>query len=113
LAFFYTITPSKERHSSTPEQQNIDLIKGLYEAFGKGDIDPIIDHLAGHFVWRFDAPPTIPFAGDYKTPIRSSPWFFGSLAETQTDRVLNPEWRYHHHKHVFIRIGPVTIEKEH
>jgi hypothetical protein len=39
--------------------------------------------------------------------------FFGSLAETQTDRVLNPEWRYHHHKHVFIRIGPVTIEKEH
>ena len=70
VAFFYTITPSKERHPSTPDI----LIKGLYEAFGKGDIDPIIDHLAGHFVWRFDAPPAIPFAGDYKTPRRSSPW---------------------------------------
>lgn len=21
-------------------------------------------------------------------------------------------WRYHHHKHEFIRVGPVTIEKE-
>src|SRR5438132_6395321 len=57
------------------------------KSLGKGDIDPIIDHLAGHFVWRFDAPPTIPFAGDYKTPRRSSPWVL---------------W-----------IGPVTIEKEH
>jgi len=30
---------------TTPEQQNIDLIKGLYEAFGKGDIDPIMTTL--------------------------------------------------------------------
>jgi hypothetical protein len=22
-------------------------------------------------------------------------------------------WRYNHHKHVFTRVGPVTIEKEH
>jgi hypothetical protein len=22
-------------------------------------------------------------------------------------------WRCHHHKHVFIRVSPVTIEKEH
>ncbi|HZC35401.1 MAG TPA: hypothetical protein VE242_07295, partial [Chthoniobacterales bacterium] len=50
-----------------PEQENIDLIKGLYEAFGKGDIDTIFSHFADRFVWRFDAPPIVPFAGDFKT----------------------------------------------
>jgi hypothetical protein len=88
-------------------------MKGLYEAFGKGDIDPIIDNLAGHFVWRFDAPRLSLLPETIKPPDEVHRGFFGSLAETQTDRVLNPEWRYHHHKHVFIRIGPVTIEKEH
>ncbi len=67
------------------EQQNIDLTKMLYEAFGKGDIDTIIDHLSDRFVWRFDAPPTVPFAGDYKTPDEVRRGFFGSLAETQKD----------------------------
>ena len=38
------------------EQQNIDLVKKLYEAFGKGDIKTISDHLSGQLVWRFDAP---------------------------------------------------------
>jgi ketosteroid isomerase-like protein len=73
------------------EQQNIDLIKKLYEAFGKGDIDTIIDHLADRFVWRFDAPPAIPFAGDFKTLDEVRSGFFGSLAESQKDQALNPE----------------------
>jgi ketosteroid isomerase-like protein len=72
------------------EQQNIDLVKKLYQAFGKGDIDTIIDHLASHFVWRFDAPPTIPFAGDYKTPEEVRRGFFGSLAESQKGQALSP-----------------------
>jgi len=56
--------------------------------------------------------PDYPFAGDYKNPRRSSPWSLDPLAETQTDRVLNPEWRTTSQT-FFIRIGPVTIEKEH
>jgi uncharacterized protein len=74
-----------------PEQENVDLIKRLYEAFGKGDIDTIIDHLASQFVWRFDAPSTVPFAGDFKTPDEVRRGFFGSLAETQKDQALKPE----------------------
>jgi ketosteroid isomerase-like protein len=66
-----------------PEQENVDLIRRLYEAFGKGDINTIIDHLASQFVWRFDAPSTVPFAGDFKTPDEVRRGFFGSLAETQ------------------------------
>ena len=60
-------------------QQNIDLIKKPYEAFGKGDIDTIIDHLDGQLVWRFDAPSVIPYAGEHDTPNKvregfSRPW---------------------------------------
>ncbi|HYZ72024.1 MAG TPA: nuclear transport factor 2 family protein [Chthoniobacterales bacterium] len=74
-----------------PEQENVELIRRLYEAFGKGDINTIIDHLAGQFVWRFDAPSTVPFAGDFKTPDEVRLGFFGSLAETQKDQSLKPE----------------------
>jgi uncharacterized protein len=74
-----------------PEQENVDLIRRLYEAFGKGDINKIIDHLASQFVWRFDAPSTVPFAGDFKTPDEVRRGFFGSLAETQKDQAVKPE----------------------
>ena len=74
-----------------PEQENVDLIRRLYEAFGKGDINTIIDHLASQFVWRFDAPSSVPFAGDFKTPDEVRRGFFGSLAETQKDQAVKPE----------------------
>jgi uncharacterized protein len=70
------------------EQQNINLIKNLYEAFGKGDIDTIIGSLADPLVWRFDAPSAIPYAGEYKTPQEVKEGFFGSLASTQKDYAL-------------------------
>ena len=74
-----------------PEQENVDLIRRLYEVFGKGDINTIIDHLASQFVWRFDAPSSVPFAGDFKTPDEVRRGFFGSLAETQKDQAVKPE----------------------
>src|ERR1700730_6131673 len=37
---------TKERQPPMLEQDNIDLIKKLYAAFGKGDIETIVDHLA-------------------------------------------------------------------
>jgi Ketosteroid isomerase-related protein len=74
-----------------PEQQNIDLVKKLYEAYGKGDVDTIIDHISDHFDWRFDAPSIIPFAGDQTTRDEVRRRFFGSLAETQKDQSLSPQ----------------------
>ena len=73
------------------EQQNIDLVKRLYEAFGKGDIDTIIGSLANQLVWRFDAPLVIPYAGEYKTPDQVKEGFFGSLASTQNDYALKTD----------------------
>jgi ketosteroid isomerase-like protein len=62
------------------EQQNIDLVKKLYEAFGKGDIKTITDHLADQLVWRFDAPSVSPCAGKHETPDQVREGFFGALA---------------------------------
>jgi ketosteroid isomerase-like protein len=73
------------------EQQNVDLIKKIYAAFGKGDIDTIIDSLADQLVWRFDAPSVIPYAGEYDTPDQVKEGFFGGLASTQKDYALTTD----------------------
>ena len=73
------------------EQQNIDLVKKLYEAFGKGDIDTIIDHLAGQLDWRFDAPSVILYAGEHDTPDKVREGFFCPLASTQRDYALKTD----------------------
>jgi ketosteroid isomerase-like protein len=73
------------------EQQNIDLVKKIYGAFGKGDIETIIDHLADQLVWRFDAPSVIPYAGDHDTPDQVRVGFFGALARTQKDHSLRTD----------------------
>ena len=73
------------------EQANVELLKKLYGAFGSGDIDTIISHLARQFVWRFDAPSIIPYAGEFKTPEEVRNNFFGSLASSTSRQMLYPE----------------------
>lgn len=71
-------------------QQNIDLVKRLYDAFRKGDISTILDHLANQFVWRFDAPSIIPFAGNFRTPdeVRE---YLRHLLEDQKGQVMQTD----------------------
>jgi ketosteroid isomerase-like protein len=73
------------------EQQNIDLVKKLYAAFGKGDIQTIIDHLADQLSWRFDAPSVVPYAGEHDTPDKVKAGFFQPLAGTQKDDALKTD----------------------
>ena len=73
------------------EQQNVDLVKKLYGAFGKGDIETIVQNLADPLVWRFDAPSVIPYAGEYNTPDQVKGGFFQALASTQKDHGLTAE----------------------
>jgi ketosteroid isomerase-like protein len=68
-----------------------DLIKKVYGAFGKGDIETIIDHLADQLVWRFDAPSVIPYAGEHDTRDQVRGGFFGALASTQKDYTLSTD----------------------
>jgi ketosteroid isomerase-like protein len=73
------------------EQDNIDLIKKLYAAFGEGNIETIIKHLADQLVWRFDAPSVIPYAGEHGTPQQVKERFFATLASTQKDYSLGTD----------------------
>ena len=73
------------------EQQNIDLVRKLYGAFNKGDIQTIVDHLADQLIWRFDAPSVIPYGGDHNTPDAVRKGFFGPLASTQKDYALTTD----------------------
>jgi ketosteroid isomerase-like protein len=89
--FAYGSSCFQRKPAPMQEEENIDLVKKVYSAFGKGDIDTIIDSLADQLVWRFDAPSVIPYAGEYDTPNRVKEGFFGSLASTQKGYALKTD----------------------
>jgi ketosteroid isomerase-like protein len=45
------------------EQQNIELIKSMYEAFGRGDIPSILDKLTTDIKWTTEGLELIPYTG--------------------------------------------------
>ena len=45
---------------------NIETTERVFEAFGRGDIDAILEHLAADVVIEFYGPPAIPYAGTYR-----------------------------------------------
>ena len=63
------------------EQDNTALVKKLYEAFGRGDIQTILDNLAPNVDWVTEGPSTIPYAGKY-VGIDKVRGFFQALATT-------------------------------
>jgi|SRR5579872_3165928 len=69
------------------EQQNTALIQGLYDAFGRGDIQHILDSLADDVEWTFEGPSIIPFTGARKGRAEVL-GFFQALGATQTNQQL-------------------------
>ena len=69
------------------EQNNKALVEKMYAAFGRGDVQTILDHLAPNVEWTMEGPSTLPFAGKKIGPgqVRS---FFESLATTQENQKL-------------------------
>ena len=72
------------------EQQNISLIRSLYDAFGRGDAQFILDRLASDVEWTLEGPAIIPFAGRRKG-VAQVAQYFEALAATQTAQMLSPE----------------------
>ena len=66
------------------EKQNIDLVKSLYTAFHKGDVQAIMDSLTEDVEWNMEGPEILPFSGKRigKTQVLE---FFRALATTQTN----------------------------
>ena len=45
------------------EQQNLEIVKRGYEAFGRGDIQALLDLFADDIEWTSPGPPQLPTAG--------------------------------------------------
>jgi len=72
------------------EQQNAALIQKLYDAFGRGDIQTILDNLNPDVDWVMEGPETVPFTGKRKG-LAEVTGFFDALANTQSDQKLTTE----------------------
>jgi uncharacterized protein len=62
------------------EQQNVDIVKGSYEAFGRGDLDGLIAALADDIQWTSPGPSDLPTAG-LRVGHDQVRQFFGTIME--------------------------------
>jgi len=69
------------------EQNNTKLIQQMYAAFGRGDVQTILDHLAPDVEWTMEGPAVIPYAGR-KVGISQVAGFFEALRTTQQNQKL-------------------------
>jgi ketosteroid isomerase-like protein len=72
------------------EQQNIDIIRGLYAAFGRGDLEAILAPLDPEVSWRTPGPPDLPTAG-LRHGIPAVREFFPLLLNTFDITEFNPQ----------------------
>jgi ketosteroid isomerase-like protein len=63
------------------EQQNLDVVRGLYAAFGRGDLEGILAPLDPQVSWRTPGPPDLPTAG-LRQGVSAVREFFGLLLNT-------------------------------
>ena len=72
------------------EQSNVQLVQQAYAAFGRADIDGILQTLSESVDWFIPGPTgIIPFAGRRHGPQEVAA-FFGALASTQTVERFEP-----------------------
>ena len=63
------------------EQQNVEAVTKIYEAFGRGDIPYIIDQLSEDVRWVSHFEPEVPWAGDYSGK-EEVPRLFAAIADS-------------------------------
>ena len=63
------------------EQENVEVVRGLYAAFGRGDVPAILDGLTDDVVWYGPGAPEVPHAGSYRGREEVGR-FFARTAET-------------------------------
>lgn len=67
--------------------ENIAVIKKVYDAFGRGDVQAILDSLTPDVEWQFDAPAVIPYSGRRRGPADVA-GFFVAIAATEENPLL-------------------------
>ena len=69
---------------------DIELTRNVFAAFGAGDVDAILTHLADDVVIDFYGPPVIPYAGHYRGRDEARRFFETVLASVDI-HVFEPE----------------------
>ena len=49
--------------SATTEDRNLEIVRGGYEAFGRGDIQAVLGNFHDQITWQTPGPPELPLAG--------------------------------------------------
>ena len=60
---------------------NTEIVKSMYEAFGRGDIGAILNSVSDNIDWTVPGPSAIPYAGHYRGR-QEVAGFFQKLADT-------------------------------
>jgi ketosteroid isomerase-like protein len=63
------------------EQDNVAVVQGIYEAFGRGDIPGVLAAMSGDFEMHLPGPSAIPFFGIHRGQAGMGR-FFATIAET-------------------------------
>ena len=63
------------------EQQNLEVVRSVYAAFGRGDLEGLLGLLSPQVSWRTPGPPDLPTAG-LRRGVAEVRAFFGVLLNT-------------------------------
>jgi ketosteroid isomerase-like protein len=77
-------------YTSGMDSQNIQTIKEMYAAFGRGDINAILDTLSDDISWTVHGPPTVPFYG-VRNGRQGVAGFFSAMDESCTMEEFAPQ----------------------
>ena len=65
-----------------PADQNIATVKTMYDAFGRGDVDAVVQHVSDNVNWAADAAgDAAPWWGEHHGKQDTAAKFFGGIAE--------------------------------
>src|SRR4051812_29081559 len=85
---------------------NTEIVKGMYEAFGRGDIAGVVSALADDVKWVTPGAPAVPYAGAFTGPQRVTQFFQELGATCELDPFM-PD-RYVEHGDTVITLGSYT-----
>src|SRR5580704_2400958 len=65
-----------------------EIVKGMYAAFGRGDIEGVMEHIADDVVWSAEGPAEMVFTGVRHGKQETLEGFFGGIAQEHDDPKL-------------------------
>lgn len=69
--------------------ENVKIIQTMYDAFGRGDVAGILQHVADDVRWTSHLDPIVPWSGDYSGKA-NVPRFFEAIYQNADEHVFVP-----------------------